>query len=131
MRPLISADAAPFRDAEAPSRAPLACGALGRYDRGRVAEMAAKLDDRMRVVHEDRDSILMLDREPLTWSGRRERGLGWIEGGEWRGGVASRPIRKFAQAASLSSGSRSATLANTPSRSERVNVHSNGRAISA
>jgi len=39
---------------------------------------------------------------------------------------ARRPIRKFAQAASLSSGSWSAIFASTRSRSERVNVHSNG-----
>ena len=44
---------------------------------------------------------------------------------------SSRPIRKFAQATSLSSGSRSAIFASTRPRSERVNVHSNGRAISA
>jgi len=59
-----------------------ACGALGRYDRGRIEAIAAALDlDRpVAVVHEDRQSILALDREPLRW-GRRPmpRGLGWSE----------------------------------------------------
>ncbi len=32
--------------------------------------------------------MLMIDREPLRWSGRRERGLGWIEGMVWRDGAS-------------------------------------------
>lgn len=71
-----------------PCRAPLACGALGRYDRGRVERMASLLGGGMQVAHDDRDSILMLDRAPLRWQGRREQGIGWIEGGAWRGGAA-------------------------------------------
>lgn len=31
-------------------------------------------------VHEDDSSALILDREPVVWSGSRERGLGWVEG---------------------------------------------------
>ena len=41
--------------------------------------------DGMRIVHEDENSILLLDREPLAWWGRSNRGLGWIEGDVWRG----------------------------------------------
>lgn len=76
----------------APLRAPVVCGALGRYDRGRVMRIGAHLDSSCLPVHEDDRSILLLDREPLRWSGPRQRGLGWIEGlvwpgaaGDWRG----------------------------------------------
>ncbi len=62
------------------------CGALGRYDRARVERMAAAMDGRLRAVHEDGGSILMLDREPLAWQGARQRGLGWIEGELWQPG---------------------------------------------
>ncbi len=72
----------------APPRSPVACGALGAYDRDRVLRLAAALDGGSRVVHEDERSILLLDREPLRWSGARQRGLGWIEGAAWRGGAA-------------------------------------------
>lgn len=65
-------------------RAPAVCGALGRYDRDRVLRMATALGGGSRPVHEDEDSMLLLDREPLRWSGPRERGLGWIEGDLWR-----------------------------------------------
>lgn len=71
-----------------PARAPLVCGALGRYDRDRVSQMAAAFPTELRPVHEDEGSILMLDREPLRWNGARERGLGWIEGDLWRPGAA-------------------------------------------
>jgi hypothetical protein len=45
-------------------------------------------------VHEDDSSALILDREPVEWSGSRQRGFGWIEGdarepatrfADWRG----------------------------------------------
>lgn len=68
-----------------PAPAPLVCGALGRYDRDRVESMAALLGAECREAHSDRDSILMLDREPLRWQGRRQLGLGWIEAELWRG----------------------------------------------
>lgn len=68
----------------APSRAPLACGALGAYSRERVERIASILGAECRPVHEDERSILLLDREPLRWRGRGQEGLGWIEGGLWR-----------------------------------------------
>lgn len=67
------------------NRAPIVCGALGSYDRERVLRIAAASERECRVVHQDERSILMLDREPLHWGGRRQRGLGWIEGEIWRG----------------------------------------------
>lgn len=70
-----------------PYRVPLACGALGRYDRARVEQMASLLGGGLRVEHEDRDSMLMLDRPALRWHGPSEQGIGWIEGGAWRGGA--------------------------------------------
>lgn len=79
---------APGNDRRAPSRAPLACGALGRYKRERVLEIAACLGVGMRSVHEDERSSLMLDRDPIAWEGPNERGLGWVEGVEWRNGAA-------------------------------------------
>jgi len=63
-----------------PLRAPLACGALGPYDRERVGRLAGLLGGAPRAVHEEKDSILLLDREPLAWGHGRERGLGWLEG---------------------------------------------------
>ncbi|HEX5982756.1 MAG TPA: asparagine synthase-related protein [Solirubrobacterales bacterium] len=68
----------------APHRAPLACGALGSYDRERVLRIAARLGCFPRPVHEDSGSILLLDREPIEWSGARQRGLAWLEGEIWR-----------------------------------------------
>jgi hypothetical protein len=64
------------------------CGALGNYDRERVLRIAAAFDSPLRPAHEDEGSMLMLDREPLRWGGRRQRGLGWIEGGFWRDGAS-------------------------------------------
>lgn len=61
-------------------RSPLACGALGSYDRARVAQIAALLGDLPQPAHEDERSILLLDREPLNWGTGRESGLGWMEG---------------------------------------------------
>jgi Asparagine synthase len=63
--------------------APAVCGALGEYDRDRVERAAAAFEAELRPVHEDGRSILLLDREPLRWRGRRQHGLGWIEGGLW------------------------------------------------
>jgi hypothetical protein len=70
-----------------PARAPLACGALGSFDRDRVLRMAAAIE--AEPAHEDGDSILMLDREPVAWSGGGARGLGWIEADLWRQGPVS------------------------------------------
>lgn len=59
---------------------PSVCGALGDFDRNRVQRVATALGGISTVVHEDDRSILLLDREPLRWSGNRQRGFGWIEG---------------------------------------------------
>jgi Asparagine synthase len=75
----------PSRNA-APDRAPAACGALGDYDRARVERIAALFGAELHRTHEDESSILMLDREPLRWSGSSQSGLGWIEGDVWRSG---------------------------------------------
>lgn len=69
-----------------PSRAPVVCGAIGDYDR-RLLLGAATAE--CRPVHEDSRSILLLDREPMRWRGRGRSGLAWVEGGFWRGSVAS------------------------------------------
>jgi hypothetical protein len=69
-----------------PGHGPLACGALGNYERERVLEIAALLGEGLHPAHEDGRSMLMLDREPLAWHGRRQRGLAWIEGALWDGG---------------------------------------------
>lgn len=66
---------------------PLACGALGRFDPERVRQMAALLGPGLSPVHEDGESILMLDRKPVAWEGRRQRGLSWIEGATWPSGA--------------------------------------------
>lgn len=63
-----------------PNRSPLACGALGSFDHGRVARIAELVDGDQRVAYEDTDAILMLDRDPIEWSGGGQRGLGWAEG---------------------------------------------------
>jgi hypothetical protein len=70
----------------APNRAPRACGALGPYDRDRVLRIASRLGCLPQPVHEDRGSILLLDREPIRWGGGDQRGIGWIEGEAWRPG---------------------------------------------
>ncbi|HXQ89580.1 MAG TPA: hypothetical protein VN733_08065, partial [Solirubrobacterales bacterium] len=62
------------------SRAAHACGALGRYDRGRVRAMADLLGASNGFAHEDESSALVLDREPVRWGAERQRGLGWVEG---------------------------------------------------
>jgi hypothetical protein len=68
-------------------RAPVVCGALGGYSRERVLAMGAACGAERDPAHEDASSILLLDREPLRWSGGRQRGLGWIDGGLWRQGA--------------------------------------------
>ena len=62
-----------------PTRAPLACGALGNYERDRVRRIAELLGGGSAFAHEDESSALILDREPLRWGGDQQRGLGWIE----------------------------------------------------
>jgi hypothetical protein len=72
---------------DAPSRAPLACGALGDYSHERVLAMSAALGGGPRPVHEDPGSILLLDREPLRWGSGHRLGLGWTCGSLWREGA--------------------------------------------
>lgn len=79
-----------------PTHAPLACGALGDYDRERVLRIAAGLGCLPQPAHEDRHSILLLDRPPIAWNGRRQRGLGWVEGELWSAGS---PVGDWQQAA--------------------------------
>ena len=70
--------------------APVACGALGSFDRARVLDCAEALRRDMRIVHEDERSILFCDREPIRWRGADGiGGLAWVEGEPWRDGVAS------------------------------------------
>jgi hypothetical protein len=73
----------------APNRAPVVCGALGAYDRERVLRLGASSGNDCQMVHEDGNSILLLDREPLRWSGGGHSGLGWIDGSLWRDGATS------------------------------------------
>jgi hypothetical protein len=68
----------------APNRAPRACGALGPYDRDRVLRIATRLGCLPQPAHEDKGSILLLDREPVRWESGGRRGIGWIEGEAWR-----------------------------------------------
>jgi hypothetical protein len=42
--------------------------------------MAALLGMGLQPAHEERRSILLLDREPIRWGGEHRGGLGWIEG---------------------------------------------------
>lgn len=70
---------------QGPDRAPLACGALGDYNRDRVLAMSAALGGNPSPAHEDAGSILLLDREPVRWGEGRKRGLGWTCGTLWHG----------------------------------------------
>jgi Asparagine synthase len=58
---------------------PAACGALGEFDQDAVARIAARLKTELRRVHADDTSTLLLDREPIRWSGAAERGVSWPE----------------------------------------------------
>jgi hypothetical protein len=62
-----------------PARNPIACGALGSYDRAVVKRIADALPTPPREVHADRRSCLWLDREPLRWRAGLRRGLAWSE----------------------------------------------------
>jgi hypothetical protein len=76
---------------------PTACGALGRFDPDRIGLMKrafAALDLPLETVHEDESSTLLLDREPVSWAGRRARGLAWSEGL-----AAGEPVSSWKQAA--------------------------------
>lgn len=62
-----------------PARNPVACGALGNYDRAIVERIAERLGGRPREAHADRRSCLWLDREPIRWRAGLRRGLAWSE----------------------------------------------------
>jgi hypothetical protein len=62
-----------------PARNPVACGALGAYDRTVVERVADALPARPAEVHADRRSCLWLDREPIRWRRGLLRGLAWSE----------------------------------------------------
>jgi Asparagine synthase len=62
---------------------PAVCGALGNFDPERIELMKrafGALNLPLETVHEDESSALLLDREPVSWAGRRAGGLGWSEG---------------------------------------------------
>ena len=59
-------------------RNPVVCGALGGYDPELVREVGRRMAGELSVVHEDGESILLLDRPPIRWRGRG-RGLAWSE----------------------------------------------------
>jgi hypothetical protein len=59
------------------------CGALGDFEAERIARIKrafGRLDPPLETVHEDEYSVLLLNREPVSWAGRKGRGLGWSEG---------------------------------------------------
>jgi hypothetical protein len=62
-----------------PARNPVACGALGRYDRALVRRIAGFLGEQPREVHSGRRSCLWLDRDPIRWRSGLRRGLAWSE----------------------------------------------------
>src|SRR5215207_1277024 len=62
---------------------PAVCGALGDFDPERIERMKktlGRLEIPLEIVHEDKGSVLLLDREPVSWVGRGARGFGWSEG---------------------------------------------------
>lgn len=62
-----------------PARNPVACGALGAYDRAVVERIAGALPAPPGEVHADRRACLWLDREPIRWRAGLVRGLAWSE----------------------------------------------------
>ena len=71
---------------------PAVCGALGDFDPDRIEQIRAAfalLEQPLEAVHEDESSALLLDCEPITWSGRTSRGIGWSEGPELEADVRS------------------------------------------
>jgi hypothetical protein len=62
-----------------PSRNPVFCGALGRYDRAIVERVASALPAMPSVIHADRRACLRLDRMPLRWGSSLRRGMAWSE----------------------------------------------------
>jgi hypothetical protein len=58
---------------------PRFCGAIGAYDAGVVARVAANLGAELNEVHSDERSILFADRPPSRWTGEGTRGLAFAE----------------------------------------------------
>jgi hypothetical protein len=77
------------RFGETPRRRPLACGALGGYDRALVQRIADELGVEMRVAHQDDTSLLLLDRPAINWRARDRRGFAWSEDAALRGRARS------------------------------------------
>lgn len=75
------------------ARTPLACGAIGTYDPGRVARVAAALG--VPVVHRDRHAMLACEPSPRVWSSGRTRGWAWGDQTVRR----SVPVRSWREAA--------------------------------
>lgn len=80
---------APVTDFSGPKRSPLACGGLVPTIAGSSPRSPLRSAWGLRIAHEDGNSMLALDRDPLRWHGDGQRGLAWIEGAPWRGGAAS------------------------------------------
>jgi hypothetical protein len=58
---------------------PRFCGAIGSYDAGLAARVAASLGAELNEVHRDDRSILLADRAPSRWTGEGTRGLAFCE----------------------------------------------------
>ena len=61
------------------SGVPVCCGALGSFDAGVVARIAALLDPVPREVYRDATSILFAARQPARWESGDAWGLAWSE----------------------------------------------------
>ena len=93
-------------------RSPVVCGALGGYDPELVRDVGRRMTGELSVVHEDGDSILLLDRPPIRWRGRG-RGLAWSENPH-----SDRPVRFWKDA------SRELAACGLVVQGERRRVHS-------
>ena len=75
----MAVDRAPDGVDAGPEGLPRACGALGEFDPKRVEQIGEGLGGRLESVHRSADSILLLDRPPLSWEGPSGWGLGWSQ----------------------------------------------------
>lgn len=58
---------------------PRFCGAIGAFDAGVAARVAANLGPELSEVHRDGGSVLFADRPPSRWTGGGARGLAFTE----------------------------------------------------
>jgi hypothetical protein len=58
---------------------PVACGALGRFDPATVGRIASALGGGLSEIHRKDQSLVLLDRAPVAWTGGGDRGLAWGE----------------------------------------------------